>query len=344
MTNRQFEQYKSKMVCLGLDPWAAGWKAQTNPLSYGGTSGFTKVRYSIDLYIFQVVKGGRGRHLFHQKQNVKTSNKMKEEYQMWVELASVQRAREYCRSRWPNNNNNKVRRATGTTTTWSRCTPREVHRRNTKKPSSKSEGKYLSMPLDRQVEVPFLQDLATPRFRPHPPTRQPRAGRRKTGQRPSDISNGRAFLHCCRRRAAPAIMRRSSQTKSPYHKLSHILVRQLPPGTCSLPITSMSAMPTHTMAQHLFLWCRARLVIQTWIVIRRVTFKMQIIADGQMSTSNTIHHSTNNNIIILHNNNNIRHNNNIHHYNNILPRGIRHSRTLVLRPLRQKSWPAQACL
>ena len=25
------------MVCLGLKPGAAGWKAQTNPLSYGGT-------------------------------------------------------------------------------------------------------------------------------------------------------------------------------------------------------------------------------------------------------------------------------------------------------------------
>ena len=25
------------MVCLGLDPWEAGWKALTNPLSYGGT-------------------------------------------------------------------------------------------------------------------------------------------------------------------------------------------------------------------------------------------------------------------------------------------------------------------
>ena len=25
------------MVCLGLEPWAAGWMAQTNPLSYGGT-------------------------------------------------------------------------------------------------------------------------------------------------------------------------------------------------------------------------------------------------------------------------------------------------------------------
>ena len=25
------------MVCLGFEPWAAGWKAQTNPLSYGGT-------------------------------------------------------------------------------------------------------------------------------------------------------------------------------------------------------------------------------------------------------------------------------------------------------------------
>ena len=27
------------MVCLGLEPGAAGWKAQTNPLSYGGTPG-----------------------------------------------------------------------------------------------------------------------------------------------------------------------------------------------------------------------------------------------------------------------------------------------------------------
>ena len=25
------------MVCLGLEPGAEGWKAQTNPLSYGGT-------------------------------------------------------------------------------------------------------------------------------------------------------------------------------------------------------------------------------------------------------------------------------------------------------------------
>ena len=25
------------MVCLGFVPGAAGWKAQTNPLSYGGT-------------------------------------------------------------------------------------------------------------------------------------------------------------------------------------------------------------------------------------------------------------------------------------------------------------------
>ena len=25
------------MVCLGLEPEAAEWKAQTNPLSYGGT-------------------------------------------------------------------------------------------------------------------------------------------------------------------------------------------------------------------------------------------------------------------------------------------------------------------
>ena len=27
------------MACLGVEPGAAGWKAQTNPLSYGGTPG-----------------------------------------------------------------------------------------------------------------------------------------------------------------------------------------------------------------------------------------------------------------------------------------------------------------
>jgi len=26
---------KAQMVCLGLEPRAAGWKAQTNPMSYG---------------------------------------------------------------------------------------------------------------------------------------------------------------------------------------------------------------------------------------------------------------------------------------------------------------------
>ena len=28
---------KAQMVCLGFEPGVAGWKAQTNPLSYGGT-------------------------------------------------------------------------------------------------------------------------------------------------------------------------------------------------------------------------------------------------------------------------------------------------------------------
>ena len=40
VTNIQCELYKSKktqMVCLGLEPGAAKWKAQTNPLSYDGT-------------------------------------------------------------------------------------------------------------------------------------------------------------------------------------------------------------------------------------------------------------------------------------------------------------------
>ena len=40
VTNIQIELYKLKkahMVCLGLKPGTAGWKAQTNPLSHGDT-------------------------------------------------------------------------------------------------------------------------------------------------------------------------------------------------------------------------------------------------------------------------------------------------------------------
>ena len=40
MTSIQFEQYKLKkalIVCFGLKPGAAEWKALTNPLSYSGT-------------------------------------------------------------------------------------------------------------------------------------------------------------------------------------------------------------------------------------------------------------------------------------------------------------------
>ena len=31
------------MECLGVEPGAAWWKAQTNPLSYGGTPLFTQI-------------------------------------------------------------------------------------------------------------------------------------------------------------------------------------------------------------------------------------------------------------------------------------------------------------
>ena len=37
------------MVCLGLEPGAAGWKVQTNPLSYSGTP---LSFLSVDLLIF----------------------------------------------------------------------------------------------------------------------------------------------------------------------------------------------------------------------------------------------------------------------------------------------------
>ena len=34
-------------MCLGLKPGAAGWKAQTNPLSYGGTPVYFLLHYSM---------------------------------------------------------------------------------------------------------------------------------------------------------------------------------------------------------------------------------------------------------------------------------------------------------
>ena len=36
----KFKLKKAQMVCLGFEPGAAGWKARTNPLSYGGTPSF----------------------------------------------------------------------------------------------------------------------------------------------------------------------------------------------------------------------------------------------------------------------------------------------------------------
>ena len=37
MTQIKYKLIKALMVCLGLKPRAAGWKAHTNPLSYCGT-------------------------------------------------------------------------------------------------------------------------------------------------------------------------------------------------------------------------------------------------------------------------------------------------------------------
>ena len=35
-TQIKYKLIRALMVCLGLEPGAAGWKVQTNPLSYGG--------------------------------------------------------------------------------------------------------------------------------------------------------------------------------------------------------------------------------------------------------------------------------------------------------------------
>ena len=39
------------MVCLGVEPGAAGWKAQTNPLSYGGTPPNSLFDYGTDVNV-----------------------------------------------------------------------------------------------------------------------------------------------------------------------------------------------------------------------------------------------------------------------------------------------------
>ena len=46
------------MVCLGFEPRAAGWKARTNPLSYGGTPPLTRCLFAIQPSFL------RGRQLF----------------------------------------------------------------------------------------------------------------------------------------------------------------------------------------------------------------------------------------------------------------------------------------
>ena len=42
------------MVCLGFKPGAAGWKAQTNPLNYGGTPLFTNCKSSLILLLLLI--------------------------------------------------------------------------------------------------------------------------------------------------------------------------------------------------------------------------------------------------------------------------------------------------
>ena len=40
------------MVCLGFEPGVAGWKAQTNPLSYGGTPNNPQLKPNSNASIF----------------------------------------------------------------------------------------------------------------------------------------------------------------------------------------------------------------------------------------------------------------------------------------------------
>ena len=46
------------MACLGVEPGAAGWKAQTNPLSYGGTPIFL---HFLQKYFITLTTGDGGK-------------------------------------------------------------------------------------------------------------------------------------------------------------------------------------------------------------------------------------------------------------------------------------------
>ena len=41
------------MACFGVEPGAAGWKGQTNPLSYGGTPMSKDIYFEKDLFVSQ---------------------------------------------------------------------------------------------------------------------------------------------------------------------------------------------------------------------------------------------------------------------------------------------------
>ena len=47
MTQIKYKLIKALIVCLGLEPGAAGWKAATNPQSYGGTTFLTLPTLSV---------------------------------------------------------------------------------------------------------------------------------------------------------------------------------------------------------------------------------------------------------------------------------------------------------
>ena len=43
------------MVCLGLEPGAAGWKAYTNPLNYGGTPKRNQVKHGLQYDLKEMI-------------------------------------------------------------------------------------------------------------------------------------------------------------------------------------------------------------------------------------------------------------------------------------------------
>ena len=55
MTQIKHKLINALMVCLGLEPGVAGWKAYTNPLNYGGTPKRNQVKHGLQYDLKEMI-------------------------------------------------------------------------------------------------------------------------------------------------------------------------------------------------------------------------------------------------------------------------------------------------